>query len=219
MYQDFFTHIWPQVGKWTGGSGTGQPGGSDGKNQPAAPQYGLSARYGALFKGLLGNNMISKAEIRNHFAFLTPPQSRGRILAEEGALGKDHLEKRDSPTMRAYWNMPWAHGLTPMDNRLLFREHLEKLPSQPFEVKRKFGSRFIMEIVGGKGVHESKENTSVVPAWRKTYVSCYTVYAPSTSDAEVLRQLAPDSGSYMNEVYIISSFKRACELVFVSTLY
>jgi hypothetical protein len=52
---------------------------------------------------------------------------------------------------------------------------------------------------GGK-VHKPDDDTSVLPAWRNTLTHIIGYNVPGKSTIDSLRQLAPDSGAYANEV-------------------
>ncbi|KAI1818957.1 FAD-binding domain-containing protein [Xylaria intraflava] len=90
-----------------------------------------------------------------------------------------------------------------MANTTILGEAFKKSKGQPY-------------LVAGKGVREAKPrggSTAVTPAWRKAYAHAAStnVFAPLSAAARVqslatvnaltepLRQLAPDSGAYLNE--------------------
>jgi hypothetical protein len=176
-YQDFFSFAWPGAGVTTGGSGTGD-----------------SPRYGKLFSSFVEDGTIDKATL----GYLA------RYIVNEKS---DANQQSASPyTWDGDFKPPSAGGLLPMDNRLLGKKHLEALPTAPIDIKRQFASRFIMEIVAGPKTHNPDDDVSVLPAWRKSYVSFYTVYAPPYTSADALRKFAPDAGAYVNEV----TYKQSC---------
>jgi hypothetical protein len=170
-YQDFFQFAWPGLGKTTGGSGTGD-----------------SPRYGKLFTSFIESKIISRDNL-GHLA---------RFIVSDD---RDILAPNDEGyTANGDWIAPTPGGLYPMDNRLLGKKHLESLPTAPQDVKQRFGRFFILEVVGGHKTHNPDDDVSVLPAWRKAYVSCYTNYIPPYLTADILRKYAPDSGAYINEV-------------------
>jgi hypothetical protein len=172
-YQDFFGTIWPGIGIITGDAGTGP---------------GDSVRYGKMFRSFVDSKVITEANLGH----LAP-----YVISKEG----DGVDKSISPYKpNGDWMEPTPGGKLPMDTRLLSRKHLEGLPSAPAEVKRMFATRYIIEIVSGPKTHSLGEDTSVLPAWRKGYVQCYTPYMPPIFSVDVLREYAPDSGAYINEV-------------------
>jgi hypothetical protein len=57
-------------------------------------------------------------------------------------------------------------------------------------------------LVSGGKAHRPSDSTSVLPAWRNTYVHMITYYTPGKSNANSLRALAPDTGAYVNEAYV-----------------
>ncbi|KAF2663882.1 FAD-binding domain-containing protein [Microthyrium microscopicum] len=185
MYQDFFTTMWPGVGKTTGGSGTGE--------SLTNATTGVSARYGNLFKLFVDKGMVRERDLREHLSFI-PTERQSKRSPQAPSDWTPYTTTGD-------YSPPNAHGKFPMDNILLDRKHLEGLPSAPFQVKRAFASRHIIEIVSGPATHAKGNDTSVVPAWRKAYISCYSPYYPPYASADTLRGYAPDAGAYVNEAY------------------
>jgi hypothetical protein len=170
-YQDFFGYAWPGLGKTTGGSGTGD-----------------SPRYGKLFTSLVEDGTIDKDKLGHLARYIV---SEKNVVEQQNAAGY---------AWDGDYSPPTPGGLLPMDNRLLGRKHLESLPTSSTEMRQQFGSRFILEVVAGPKTHNPADDVSVLPAWRKAYVSAYTPYAPPYLSADSLRKLAPDSGAYINEV-------------------
>lgn len=186
-YQDFFGFIWRTVGKTPGAAGAGM-----GSSM-------LSQRYGSLFDDIVEANGVPEEHLRKMFTYL--PENNSSALEKRAPPKKPAAYK--PYTTKGDFNDPTPHGKFPMDNRLMARKHLEGLPKASFEVKQWWGSRYIMEVVAGPATHSQGEDTSVVPAWRKAYMSCYTPYRPPYASADMLRKYAPDSGAYVNEVSLI----------------
>jgi hypothetical protein len=180
MYQDFLSFIWPTITKTVNDAGTQ-----------------LSARYGMLMEWFVDSNMIPDSDLAQHFAFL---ETTGNANVQQ-----------DPPAFPVYnafngdYNKPEPHGIVPMDSLLLFNEHLETLPSASADIKHTFGSRFIIEIVAEPKSHNPNRDAAVLPAWRKTYMSCYT---PSLGATELLRQHVRNSGAYINEVRLFIASTR-----------
>jgi FAD binding domain-containing protein/berberine-like enzyme len=92
-------------------------------------------------------------------------------------------------------------GVSWMDSWLLGKEHL----TSPGLSKALEGSMPHLELgelrgqmVGGGKVFQAQNNTSVLPAWRKTY-SHLILVGSGQADATPLRKLAPNMGQYVNE--------------------
>jgi hypothetical protein len=196
MYQDFFGYLWPTVGKNGDAAGTQSSNDASRKRAFAALD---SQRYGGLFGKFVEAGLVQEQDLDQVWSFLDVVGSQ-----DNPAFSKRSSQASTSwsdYTPNGDYNLPFSHGLLPMDNRLLARKHLEALPTSSFETKRQWASRFIIEIVAGPKTHIPKgDAVGVVPAWRETYISCYTPYLPPISSADILRQLAPDSGAYVNEV-------------------
>ena len=102
-------------------------------------------------------------------------------------------------TITGDYDRPTPVDKTPIDSRLLFRSHLESMPSQSMDIKKNYAG-FVHILVSGNKVHNPDDDVSVLPAWRQTYVHCLNFYNPPYVSADVLRTLAPETGSYGNEV-------------------
>ena len=204
-YQEFFNYLWPKTGK------NGNAAGTEGTGPRLERRHGFtkraSDRYGGLFGKLVEAGFASDEELGQVWSYLEKLQPRGQTAAtKRDPQSIPSVNAWDEYTLNGDYNLPTSHGLLPMDNRLLARSHLEALPSSSMDIRRWWASRYIMEIVAGPKTHEPKHDAvSVVPAWRKAYISCYTPYFPPISWAEPLRKLAPDSGAYINEVSLKTS--------------
>jgi hypothetical protein len=95
-------------------------------------------------------------------------------------------------------------GRMDMDSRLLgdrdlkspkMAEALEK--AMPFGLMD--GQIRVHLVAGPKVWAQGKDDTSIHPAWRKTYAHSIATGA-GTPNAQALRDLAPDMGAYVNEV-------------------
>lgn len=182
-FQDFYDTVWFMTGTTTGGSGTGQ-----------AKSSGLWALWDAITNVTLDDiGPIAAAHGGEHAS----------MLAERfGSSAQDTLLM---PPSKRYdsdgdYDGPLPGGKYAMDSRLFFREHLENLPSQPMSFKRQFGSFMIVEAVAGNKVHRPDEDVSVLPAWRQAYVQIDVPYYPPLLTGDILREYAPNTGAYSNEV-------------------
>jgi hypothetical protein len=98
-----------------------------------------------------------------------------------------------------------AKGLSPMDSWLLGSEHCKSpnLANALEDAMPKLPEgQFRGQLVGGGKVLTLGNDTSVLPAWRKTIVHI-VLTGVGQPDATPLRKLAPDMGAYANE----ASFK------------
>jgi hypothetical protein len=59
-------------------------------------------------------------------------------------------------------------------------------------------------LVSGGKAHKPSDSTAVLPAWRNTYVHMITYNSPGKANANSLRALAPDTGAYVNEAYVLN---------------
>jgi hypothetical protein len=103
------------------------------------------------------------------------------------------MRKRHGPGMEMA--SPSPSGMSPLDSRLLGESHMT---SPDLANALKASSPFLQcHLVANPGL--KYENTSVLPAWRKAYVHMIG-YKTGSMRVEPLRKLAPDMGSYANEV-------------------
>jgi hypothetical protein len=104
--------------------------------------------------------------------------------------------------------MKLSRGIVTMDSRLLAKadienpklaEALEK--ATPMDLKD--GQLRIHFLAGGKvNQLSSKNNTSVHPVWRTTLLHIIATGYGGPANVQSLRDLAPETGAYMNEVSI-----------------
>jgi hypothetical protein len=105
---------------------------------------------------------------------------------------------------------PYPVGILPMDSRLLGQQHLsspklekalmESMPQMPYGMLRG-------HLTTGGAVSKMGKDTSVNPAWRNSWIHLIATgigYPNATS----LKNLAPELGSYSNEVRNTRSMKK-----------
>jgi hypothetical protein len=97
---------------------------------------------------------------------------------------------------------PSTRGVSPLDSRLLSASHLTspKLAAALRDAMP-LGSKNVMlrgHLVGGGQVAKDGSDSSVQPAWRKSLV--HIISSGSVPNATSLKNLAPDTGCYVNEV-------------------
>jgi hypothetical protein len=117
-------------------------------------------------------------------------------------------------------NMALPRGLYDMDSRLLgeaelkhpkLAEYLER--SQPDFLD----AHLRLHVTGGGKVLEGGNETSVMPAWRKTFVHILGT-GQGTGRVDAMRELAPNMGAYVNEVRTISRLKTRVERSMILTV-
>jgi hypothetical protein len=93
---------------------------------------------------------------------------------------------------------PVIVGKVPVDSRLLTPKHLQ---SSDFTkaAKGSFGNVALLMLSGNKA-HNPDDETSATPAWRKAIVHAIGMKIPFVMNMDGFRELAPESGSYCNEV-------------------
>jgi hypothetical protein len=106
------------------------------------------------------------------------------------------VHKRHGPTANEFSR--WR-GIVPYDTRLLSAEHLQS-PKILEATKETEGNYGILLCSPGPAVGDGKD-TSTTPAWRKAVVHFVGMASPKTN-VDGLRKLAPEMGSYINEVCI-----------------
>jgi hypothetical protein len=95
--------------------------------------------------------------------------------------------------------VPTPQGTMPLDSRLLGQAHLT---SPRLKAALKATSPGIQgHLIANPAL--KFDNTSVLPAWRKTYVHLIGAKVPPVASVDSLRRLAPDMGAYVNEVRIV----------------
>jgi hypothetical protein len=115
-----------------------------------------------------------------------------KVIDDGCVLG---MRKRHGPGMEMA--SPTPSGMSPLDSRLLGKSHMT---SPDLANALKASSPFLQgHLVANPDL--KYENTSVLPAWRKAYVHMIGIKTGSMS-VDPLRKLAPDMGSYANEVRI-----------------
>jgi hypothetical protein len=94
-------------------------------------------------------------------------------------------------------------GILDQDSRLLSEEALTSTKiGEALEKSMPFGMEdgmLRLHLVAGPKMWAMGNDTSVHPAWRKTYVHAVAT-GHGTPNAQALRDLAPNSGAYSNEV-------------------
>lgn len=136
--------------------------------------------------------------------------------AQTRDLEAPSLERRHGPGGMDNDKPPVPSALANLDSRLLGADAFNNpnltaylKAAAPFHLGAGFGVLQGHLVSGGKA-HNPDDDTSVNPAWRKAYV--HTIgYRDDSKNASIasLRELAPNSGAYANEVsvlYVIPSF-------------
>ncbi|KAF2428253.1 FAD-binding domain-containing protein [Tothia fuscella] len=104
---------------------------------------------------------------------------------------------------------PEPSAIANLDSRLLGAEHfahpeLARIlrDAAPWR-KQLNNSQAVIQghLIGGGKVLKPDDDTSVLPAWRKTYVHLIGFNSPGLASVDSLRKLAPDMGAYANEAY------------------
>jgi hypothetical protein len=98
------------------------------------------------------------------------------------------------------------HGITHMDSRLLGMSHLSdpNLSNALRDAMPHMESGMLRgHLIGGGKVLETRNDTSVNPSWRKTYIHLIAT-GNGAPNATPLKKLAPDMGCYSNEVSLIT---------------
>ena len=93
-----------------------------------------------------------------------------------------------------------SRGIASMDSRLLGIEHMaapELVEALRAATPKSQGGVLRGHLVGGAAVMKNSGN-SVNPAWRRAYV--HLISTGKDANATSLKKLAPDMGSYSNEV-------------------
>lgn len=105
-----------------------------------------------------------------------------------------------------------AKGVAPMDSWLLSAEHLKSPQlAQALEgaMPQSATGQMRGQLIGGGQVLKLGNDTSVLPAWRRT-VSHIVLTGLGQPDSAALRKLAPDMGAYSNEAsYLTPGWKDA----------
>lgn len=129
------------------------------------------------------------------FPGMTPFQTRPFEFSSyreffEGTYG----ELVRQPTSAQY---RYDRGLVPYDSRLLAPEHLRS-PNITYALRTTGGSIGIQVTAPGQNVGDGK-STAANPGWRRA-AALVIAYKTNTTNADGLRELAPDMGTYINEV-------------------
>ncbi|CAG9990958.1 unnamed protein product [Clonostachys byssicola] len=95
--------------------------------------------------------------------------------------------------------VPVSHGNVPFDSRLLGPDHLRS-PDLTSALSGTGGSYGVLMAGPGMAVGDGKD-TSANPGWRKATV-LINAFKSNTTNADGLRELAPDMGTYINEASI-----------------
>jgi hypothetical protein len=109
------------------------------------------------------------------------------------------LAKRHGPEMEQ--KLSQSQGYKKGDSWLLAREHMgspDLAKALEAAMPKMKGGQFRGQIVGGPGVWQKGNDTSVLPAWRRTYAHVIAL-GSGKADVTPLRTLAPDMGAYLNE--------------------
>ncbi|KAE9992891.1 hypothetical protein EG327_007368 [Venturia inaequalis] len=105
-----------------------------------------------------------------------------------------------------------SKGIAPMDSWLLGAEHLKSDKfAQVLEdaMPKMEDGQMRGQLIGGGKVTSLGNDTSVVPAWRRTY-SHIVLTGYGQTDAGPFRAHAPDMGAYVNEAsYLTPGYKEA----------
>ncbi|KAF2667920.1 FAD-binding domain-containing protein [Microthyrium microscopicum] len=112
-----------------------------------------------------------------------------------------HLVRRHGPgEMRAM-----AKGNIAMDSRLLGADELTH-PDLAKALEKAIGTlpnaQLRNHLTGGGAVLKNDPNTSVLPAWRKTYVHMIAAAAAGEPNLQAMRDISPNMGAYVNEASV-----------------
>jgi hypothetical protein len=95
-------------------------------------------------------------------------------------------------------NGPTPVGKFPADSRLLNATHLRS-PGM-LKAIAKAQIRTSLMLLAGNKVSKPDDDTSTTPAWRTALVHAFALNVPGIMSADGYRELAPESGAYLNEV-------------------
>jgi hypothetical protein len=114
---------------------------------------------------------------------------------------KEYFDTTYGPLNDPYGTLPTPRnrGIIPYDSRLLAPEHL-KSPNITYAFKEAAGNYGILMTAPGQNAG-SGNNTSANPGWRRANV-LVVGFKQGDVNLNGLRELAPDMGTYINEVCI-----------------
>lgn len=196
----------------------------------AAVKYLLSELPGLHEKGISGTFYIFPTTIRG----FTIHQGKGAGIAKANSVWGPILERMQRlPGMTPFQTRPFEfesykeffegtygklvpqpttpehrrdRGIIPYDSRLLSAEHLTS-PGITDALRETGGSMGVQLTSPGRRVGDGTR-TSANPGWRKA-VALVIAYKTNETNADGLRRLAPDMGTYINEVKMIRSRSEA----------
>jgi hypothetical protein len=118
--------------------------------------------------------------------------SSGTIMAQFPSVYKRH----DPGEMGD--DGPIPVGRMAADSRLLNATHLRS-PGM-LKAIAMAGTRTSLMLLAGNKVSKPDDDTSTTPAWRTALVHAFALNVPGVMNADGYRELAPESGAYLNEV-------------------
>jgi hypothetical protein len=179
---------------------------------PASGEARSKAMWEPILKKMSSYPNMSEAKIeRLHFN-----NYKEYFDARFGAIDKPHTTSMNTPTKRHgpesdMSKAPEPQGIINLDSRLLGAEQFKHpnltkylRDAAPIVSGRPSGG-LQGHLVGGGKVFHPDDDTSVLPAWRKAYVHMIGSRYPGSRGVESLRELAPESGAYANEVSSLTS--------------
>ena len=93
---------------------------------------------------------------------------------------------------------PYNRGIVPFESRLLAASHLQS-PNITYALRQTLGNYGVLLCSPGQTVGPGND-TSANPGWREA-VLLIDGFVSNTTNLDGLRELAPDMGAYINEVY------------------
>jgi hypothetical protein len=166
------------------------------------------------------NMTVSKIEYNEHDSFKAYFDARFGAI-DKGTPAKEIAMPWDSHGIKRSAKMiyprhgpgeemksPEPNAIANLDSRLLGAEHFKHpdlanifKAASPWQNGLN-GSQAVIQghLVSGGKVHHPDDDTSVLPAWRKTYSHVIGYSTPGQYSIDSLRKLAPDTGAYANEV-------------------
>lgn len=129
----------------------------------------------------------------------------GSIDGSVGSFGvadHDHM-KRD--LFKRHGDMTEAMGIVPFDSRLLGESHLASMSlasALKSSLPKIVDGQLRGHLIGEGKVFNPPTDTSVLSAWRKSYVHLIGTGC-GVVKVDALRTLAPDTDAYVNEVCIV----------------
>jgi hypothetical protein len=164
---------------------------------PPFDRDNLASFFGGLLNPQNSNSKMSPSPLPKVDRLSNTPRFIGGNLLNLDSYTHPLIQRHDPGE-----NMMMGRGLWDMDSRLLgeaelkhpkLAEYLER--SQPNMVD----GHLRLHVTGGGKVLQENNATSVLPAWRKTFVHILGA-GQEAGNVDSMRELAPNMGAYVNEV-------------------